>query len=434
MRRGVYKRRSPEKTDLYQITYRYFEEYEKEYRQRYEYEYGSFRNVIRDTIWRYLDCGILEHGFARVRCAACGFDYLVAFSCKTRFFCPSCAQKRTLIWERMVLDKVLRNVPHRQWVFTIPRVLRKLFYKERRLLAGLARCAAATLLELFAAVCPDRECRPGIIASTQTFGDLLVWHPHIHCLVTDGVFDVAGGFHLFPQMDADQAAVVFREKVFAMMRENNRISEGLMERMRNWRHSGFSVHNGVRIRENDPEALGRLAQYVVHASFAAEKIRYVEASESVIYKSKMHKGRKRNFEVMDAIEFLHRVCLHIPDPYEAMIRYYGHYANAARGKRRKLGLEESVSLVVLDDMPDRKECRRAWARLIYQVYEVDPLKCPRCGKRMKLIAFIQDRHEVVRILKHLGLWPIEYPSAAPARASPHDADLFRKRASSSLLE
>jgi len=32
----------------------------------------------------------------------------------------------------MVLDKVLRNVPHRQWVFTIPRVLRKLFYKDRR--------------------------------------------------------------------------------------------------------------------------------------------------------------------------------------------------------------------------------------------------------------------------------------------------------------
>ncbi|MBU4269241.1 MAG: transposase [Acidobacteria bacterium] len=27
------------------------------------------------------------------------------------------------------------------------------------------------------------------MAATQTFGDLLIWHPHIHCLVTDGVFD-----------------------------------------------------------------------------------------------------------------------------------------------------------------------------------------------------------------------------------------------------
>ena len=173
------------------------------------------------------------------------------------------------------------------------------------------------------------------------------------------LFDACGGFHPFPPIDAEQAAVVFRQKVFAMMREHNRISEGLMERMRNWRHSGFFVHNGVRIRENDPEALGRLAQYVGHASFSAEKIRYIESSGSVIYKSKMHKSRKRNFEVMDAVEFLHRVCLHTPDPYEALIRYNGHYANAARGKRRKQGLEEPVLPYVLDDAPERKVCRRA---------------------------------------------------------------------------
>lgn len=56
-------------------------------------------------------------------------------------------------------------------------------------------------------------------------------------------------------------------------------------------------------------------------------------------KSELHQGKKRNFEIMDAIEFLHRVCLHIPEHYEALIRYYGYYANIARGKRKKLGLE-----------------------------------------------------------------------------------------------
>ncbi|HDP94876.1 MAG TPA: hypothetical protein ENN40_05900 [Candidatus Aminicenantes bacterium] len=94
MRRGVYNRRSPEKTDLYQITYRYFEEYEKVYTERYENEYGTFRKVIRSTIRRYLDCGILEHGFARVRCAACGFDFFVAFSCKSRLSWTTCRTAR----------------------------------------------------------------------------------------------------------------------------------------------------------------------------------------------------------------------------------------------------------------------------------------------------------------------------------------------------
>ncbi|MBU4267668.1 MAG: transposase [Acidobacteria bacterium] len=45
----------------------------------------------------------------------------------------------------------------------------------------------------------------------------LIWHPHIHCLVTDGVFDLAGNFHPVSGIDSDQATILFREKVFAMM-------------------------------------------------------------------------------------------------------------------------------------------------------------------------------------------------------------------------
>jgi len=161
-----------------------------------------------------------------------------------------------------------------------------------------------------------------------------------------------------------------------MMKENNRISDGLVENMRNWHHSGFSVHNEVVIQKEDREALVRLAQYVVHASFSSEKIRYVEKTDCVMYKSKLHQGKKRNFEVLDAIEFLHRVCLHIPGHYEALIRYYGHYANAARGKRKKLGLEDQLQIKIIDDAPNKRVCRKSWAQLVYQVYEVDPLKCP----------------------------------------------------------
>jgi ribosomal protein S27E len=139
MHAGVYKRRTPEKSDLYKIAYHYFEAYEKIYPERYEEEYGYFRKIITSTICKYLDCGIMENGFARVRCPDCGHDFFVAFSCKTRFFCPSCSEKWTLIWGEWVKDNVLKNVPHRQWVFTIPKVLRKLFYKDRLLLGSFTR-------------------------------------------------------------------------------------------------------------------------------------------------------------------------------------------------------------------------------------------------------------------------------------------------------
>jgi hypothetical protein len=52
---------------------------------------------------------------------------------------------------------------------------------------------------------------------------------------------------------------------------------------------------------------------------------------------------------------------------------------------------------------------------------------------MKIIAFIQEREEIIRILRHLQMWPIDYPkpaypkpAAADARASPLDLKLLRK--------
>jgi len=68
-----------------------------------------------------------------------------------------------------------------------------------------------------------------------------------------------------------------------------------------------------------------------------------------------------------------------------------------------------LQIQIIDDAPDKKTCRRSWAQLICQVYEIDPLKCPKCGAQMKIIAFILEREEVIRILKHLEIWPIEYP-------------------------
>jgi len=232
--------------------------------------------------------------------------------------------------------------------------------------------------------------------------------------------------------------IIFREKVFKMLKENNRISESLISKMRQWNHSGFSVYNKVVVEENHSEKLENLAQYIVHPTFFADKIRYNEDTGTVIYKSRMHLGKKRNFEVLDAIEFLHRVCLHIPNPYESLIRYYGFYANAARGKRKKLGLdtesESSINqeITLIDDLPAKKTYRKSWRQLIYKIYELDPLKCPRCGSEMKIIAFIQDYQEIKKILKYIGLWPVEYPMPPP-KTSPIYAELLSKLAASRHL-
>src|SRR5262249_56453563 len=42
----------------------------------------------------FLTCGVLAHGFARLRCTGCALERLVPFSCKGRGFCPSCGGPR----------------------------------------------------------------------------------------------------------------------------------------------------------------------------------------------------------------------------------------------------------------------------------------------------------------------------------------------------
>jgi hypothetical protein len=59
---------------------------------------------------------------------------LVAFSCKQQGFCPSCCAKRAALWVEFVREQVIRPIPHRHFVFALPKVLRPAFRYRRRLL------------------------------------------------------------------------------------------------------------------------------------------------------------------------------------------------------------------------------------------------------------------------------------------------------------
>ena len=119
-------------------------------------------------------------------CQACDAEFLVAFSCKTRYLCPSCHAKRLEIWADWLEHEILYAVPHRQFVFTVPKRLRPFFLHDRALLGLLSRVAYRTLRDFMRATLREPDAVPGVIAFIQTFGSLANWHPHLHCLVTDG--------------------------------------------------------------------------------------------------------------------------------------------------------------------------------------------------------------------------------------------------------
>jgi hypothetical protein len=102
--------------------------------------------------------------------------------------------------------------------------------------------------------------------------------------------------------------------------------------------------------------------------------------------------------------------------------------------------------VVLPGQPEpdnafRRKCRMTWAALIKCVYEVDPLKCPKCGGEMRIISFIEEDMVIEKIvshvrkgmeykpfgfhllchlpfLRHCGLWKEQAPRPPPKEKPP----------------
>lgn len=136
----VYRPRNPRASAYYRCVESHFEELEQIWDDRYASRFGFWRPYVTKVIYRYLDCSDLHMGFARVRCTDCGHEYLLPFSCKRRHFCPSCHQKRVIEYGEWLIETVLKAVPHRQWVFSIPKRLRIYFLYDRKLLAKLSKC------------------------------------------------------------------------------------------------------------------------------------------------------------------------------------------------------------------------------------------------------------------------------------------------------
>jgi transposase-like protein len=139
--KGTYRPRRPRTSPLWRCLGAHFDEFLALYPERYEARLGFLRPVIKHVVEKFLACGDLTQGFARIRCPQCRQEYLLAFSCRGRGFCPSCHQKRVLLFGERISKRVAARVPHRHYVFAIPIMLRAYFRYNRALLHLL--CAAA---------------------------------------------------------------------------------------------------------------------------------------------------------------------------------------------------------------------------------------------------------------------------------------------------
>jgi hypothetical protein len=130
------------------------------------------------------------------------------------------------------------------------------------------------------------------------------------------------------------------------------------------------------------------------------RIRYHPDSQLFLYEPKP--GADFDPEALvDPLEFLARVLIHIPEPKRHLVHFYGVYANRIRAIYRVDDFARLEADGEANVATSSRSLSRRWAELLYRVYEVDPLDCPRCGSRMKILAFIIDPELIRQILDHL---------------------------------
>ena len=192
-------------------------------------------------------------------------------------FCPSCHTKRQAAFGEFVTEEILEPVPHRHVVISLPRRLRP-FFRRRKRLASLARLAYETIKDLLQAAAGTCTAVPGAVACMQSAGSLLDWHPHVHLLISWGLFR---------------------------------------------RDGSFIPVEGTP----DPETVARLFRY------------RVLRNAQIDYRSDaVHPRHRANFRVFDPLDFLAEVSAHIPDAHEKTTLFYGWYSNRTRGYRKQHGL------------------------------------------------------------------------------------------------
>lgn len=397
----IYNRRHPERTDYYRIIEANFEEFERQYPDLFEEDYGYLRKEVMQGICAYLECGIPENGVARVRCE-CGENIFVAFSCKERMVCPSCATKRAILFGEKVRE-IVKPLPHLHMTFTIPKILRAYFRRNRKLLKLLIQSANYAIEQYFHQALGIEGGYTGGIFCIQSHGSLLNFHPHAHALVLAGILK-DGKFYQPINISSEVIAEIFRARLLAVLLEREIITQELVDLLMSWNHnSGFNVHSKHRIHGANGEAVEKIARYISRAAISVERVEFNPEDNTVTVYEKQNRGASSGKQATySVLEFMALLAGHIPSPYETVTFYYGIYSSSYRGKENKEKEKTGEQEMQTEEIKGAAKASSTWPRLIHKIFEDNPLTCPKCGKEMKIIAFITDYQEVKKILKHIG--------------------------------
>lgn len=326
------------------------------------------------------------------QCPECGHRRIRYNSCRNRH-CPTCQTGAREQWLYKRKQEVL-PVIYYHIVFTVPHELSDLMLRNKRICYNLLfRAASETLLEL----CRDPKHmggRPGVLAILHTWGQTLMDHPHLHCLVTGGGISNDGSRWVVPCktnqkktffIHVNIISALFKGKFMAHLKDAYQSKKlylgGVIESLQN--EEAFDAFQKIlyakkwvtycrAVYRKPDKVIDYLGRYTHRVAISNRRILEVD-NENVRFSYIDYQDQdKRKQMTLSIDEFIRRFLLHVLPHGYYRIRYYGLFSN----RNRKKNLDNCLRLL---NTAKNEEKPFDLLDALYETLGIDLSRCPNCG-------------------------------------------------------
>ncbi len=348
------------------------------------------------------------------QCDSCGHQRIAFNSCRNRH-CPKCQSLARAQWLEDRQTELL-PVEYFHVVFTVPQEITAIAYQNKTVVYDILFRATAQTLRTIAGDPKHLGAEIGFIAILHTWGQNLLHHPHLHCVVPGGGIAPNGerwiacrpGFflpvrvlsRLFRRLFIAQLQLAFDHgelQFFGSLEAlSNRVA--FAKYLAPPKHAEWVVYAKAPFG-GPKQVLEYLGRYTHRVAISNNRLlEFTDGAVTFAWKDYRHESRNKTMR-LDAHEFIRRFLLHVLPSGFQRIRHYGLLANRYREVRlnqcRNLLAAPAPVVVPLDAQDYRDRYQRLTG--------VSLRDCPHCG-----------RGQMVRIETFLpGILPRGPPSTAP---------------------
>lgn len=324
------------------------------------------------------------------QCSQCGFTRISYNSCRNRH-CPKCQNTDRQHWLQQRQAELL-PVEYFHVVFTVPEQIAAIALHNKAVVYGLLFRMVAATLTTIARDPRHLGAEIGFFAVLHTWGQNLLHHPHLHCVVPGGGLSPDGsrwiacrrGFFLPVRVLSRLFRRLFLEALAAAFDHGQLSFHGALLPLQN--RAAFTAFLLPLHRTEwvvyakppfggPPQVLEYLGRYTHRVAISNERLRALDDTSVTFQWKDYRQPEKPKLMRLDANEFIRRFLLHVLPPGFQRIRHFGWLAN--RNRNAKLALcRKLIATPLIELRPSPQACQQ-----LQQILDTaSPARCPQCSK------------------------------------------------------